>query len=428
MRRFFNRPRNWPRFLRGRMFNRLSGGYAPTGYSGVRPRRAMHARHATQTTPYGAAGGGWHQRHVAPHGSAGNVYSHMLAQAMRGQGTNLGRIPVMQGSLTSRLHPVFRKQMAKQGKAAYDSAFASAIAAGSSRAQARAQALAERRHARRHFAGGTGKGTWRSMSGHGLRRVRYHKFHNPHTGAWVRTPHSIYRNYEYNRKSAPKVSQRKFKKVDFGRAMERDDARRKRLNKLHGWKMPLRTYGHGGDTSFKVNSSRTLLKKDGVWNWRKPGGEYTPLRPRNARQRKAIQDAQQLKADQAQWRSELRGLSAPRRTTYTFTPDDPKWRRVPINKRGNYGGEPSRYYFQDHAWQYGKRHPLKSLARRREYGRGYDSHEGYLYPADTPAWMEWADKKRKEGSWHWRRPEGKIRTKAQSLNPAFASSKPFGSF
>ena len=416
----------YPSYVGGRRHPR-AGRPHPFLYAGARNRRTFaHKYFGTQPTGYGLRGGDPRTSGVS--GAAGRVYRHMLGGAMRPQrGT---------GYRTSHQLGHYRGGLSKAGKDAYASFMRGRTRHDFGSAKefraARSQARRERSQARRGYARdyknpytGTGHRRFTKVShrdpGTGIRRNYFGGF----TGNLSQGSRNL---IDRRHKQLQGVSQRKFKKVDWGRAMQRDDARRKRLNKQKGWNMPLRTYGHGGDTSFRENPKWTVLKKDGVWHRRKPSGEYTPLRPKNARQRKAIQDAQQLKANQAQWRNQISGLSAPRRTTYTFTPDDPRWRRVPINKSGNYGGEPSRYQYQDSVWQYGKRHPLKSLARRRQStSYGYDSHGGYLYSASAPDWVPAEERKRKEGSWHWRRPEGKIRTKAQSLNPAFVSSKPFGS-
>ena len=115
----FRRPRSMPRFSRGRMFNRRSGTYAPSLYSGFRPRRASHRRHQTQVSPYGAGGGGRRQMHAGHAGHGGNVYAAMLAQARRGQGTNMGMLHHTPGHIGSRTFRTFRTGGAKAKRNAY---------------------------------------------------------------------------------------------------------------------------------------------------------------------------------------------------------------------------------------------------------------------------------------------------------------------
>ena len=112
MSRFIRRPRSMPRFSRGRMFNRLTGGYAPSLYSGRRPRRWAHRRFQTQTSPYGAAGGGRRQVHAGHSGHAGNVYGAMLHHARRQGGVNMGLLPSTPGYRGTRVHRGFRQGQA----------------------------------------------------------------------------------------------------------------------------------------------------------------------------------------------------------------------------------------------------------------------------------------------------------------------------
>lgn len=112
MARFVRRPRNMSRMFQGRMFNRRTGGYAPSLYSGFRPRRAMHRRFQTQTSPYGAAGGGTRQYHAGHSGHAGNVYAAMMHHARRQGGVNMGLLPSTTGYRGTRMHRGFRQDQA----------------------------------------------------------------------------------------------------------------------------------------------------------------------------------------------------------------------------------------------------------------------------------------------------------------------------
>lgn len=102
------RPRNFPRFYRGRGWNQLSGNYAPRMFSNPGARRWAHGAFGTQSSPYGAGGGSMRQIHGTPSGHAGNVYRHMLAQSRMG-GVNLGLIPNTPGYTGSRTHRGFRQ-------------------------------------------------------------------------------------------------------------------------------------------------------------------------------------------------------------------------------------------------------------------------------------------------------------------------------
>ena len=119
MPRLFNRPRGMPRFYQGRMFNRLTGRRARRLYSGIRPQRASHIAFPTQVSPYGARGGGYGQAHAAHAGHAGNVYAAMLAQARRGQGTNMGALHHTPGDTGSRPVRGFRTGGANAKQDAY---------------------------------------------------------------------------------------------------------------------------------------------------------------------------------------------------------------------------------------------------------------------------------------------------------------------
>jgi len=110
--RLFNRPRNMPRFFQGRMFNRRTGGYAPSLYSGFRPRRATHSLFQTQTSPYGAGGGGRRQYHAGHSGHAGNVLGAVVHHARRQGGMNMGLLPSTPGYRGTRMHRGFRQDQA----------------------------------------------------------------------------------------------------------------------------------------------------------------------------------------------------------------------------------------------------------------------------------------------------------------------------
>ena len=112
MSRFIRSPRNMPRFFQGRMFNRFTGGYAPAGYSGFRPRRATHRGFRTQVSPYGAGGGGRRQYHAGHAGHAGNVYAAMMHHATRQGGVNMGLLPITSGYRGTRMHRGFRQDQA----------------------------------------------------------------------------------------------------------------------------------------------------------------------------------------------------------------------------------------------------------------------------------------------------------------------------
>jgi len=268
---WYKRPRGYPRIHQGRIWNRRRGGYAPALYGGG-TRRNMHRFHGTQATTFGAGMGGWGQRHVAPHGFGGRAIQHALSQSMRG-GTNLGMAPVQQGSLTSRLHPVFRRQMALQGKAAQKKRYAEVLAAGGSRAQARRQSLLARREARRHFSGGKGKGTWHNITGgDGRRRVRLHKFHHP-DGSWTRYAHSIYRTHKldkptkrgkpYGKKAGAKMLSPKQKKT--------------RSRNFHNMVPPSQGYIQGqSGTSQNQTSMQSRLNRE--WNRQRSMDRYNQRR------------------------------------------------------------------------------------------------------------------------------------------------------
>jgi hypothetical protein len=276
MARFFQGRMLYPSYVGGRRHPR-AGRPHPFLYAGARNRRTRaHAYYGTQPTGYGLRGGD--PRFGGVSGAPRRVYQHMLGGAMQPQrGT---------GYRTSHQLGHYRRGLSKAGKDAYANFMGGKtrkdFGSGREFRAARAEARRQRSQARREYARdyrnpytGTGHRRFTKVShrdtGTGIRRNYFGGF----TGNLSRGS----RNLINRRRRRPQgVSQRKFKKVDWGRAYERDDARRRRLNKLYGWNMPLRTYGHGGGTSFRKNPKWTVLKKDGVWHWRKPGSGYTPLR------------------------------------------------------------------------------------------------------------------------------------------------------
>ena len=184
--RLFNRPRNMPRFSQGRIFNRMSGSYAPSLYSGFRPRRAIHRRFQTQTSPYGAAGGGRRQYHAGHSGHAGNVYGAMLHHARRQGGVNMGLLTAPNRTRSSRQLMDYRERLSKAGRDAYTDFMRgrtrSDFASASEFRAAKRQAKRNRREARRQFAG-----SYRNpFTGTSDRRVTTMSYQNPYTGVRTR--------------------------------------------------------------------------------------------------------------------------------------------------------------------------------------------------------------------------------------------------
>ena len=302
MARLFQGRMRYPSYVGGRRHPR-AGRPHPFLYAGARNRRTFaHKYFGTQPTGYGLRGGDPRTSGVS--GAAGRVYRHMLGGAMRPQrGT---------GYRTSHQLGHYRSGLSKAGKDAYANFMGGRtrhdFGSGREFRAARSQARRERSQARRGYARdyknpytGTGHRRFTKVShrdpGTGIRRNYFGGF----TGNLSQGSRNL---IDRRHKQLQGVSQRKFKKVDWGRAHDRDDARRRRLNKEKGWNMPLRDYVPGG-TSFvagsnnrtlspyrdkplpwadkKRDSAPTLLEKDGVWHWRKPSGGYTPLRNQNFR-------------------------------------------------------------------------------------------------------------------------------------------------
>ena len=78
MGRLFNRPRGWPQFRRGQIWNRLLGGYTQPTYAIRGPRTFQHAFYGT--LPHGYRRG--------YHFYGGRGYAPMLADAMQRQVPN----------------------------------------------------------------------------------------------------------------------------------------------------------------------------------------------------------------------------------------------------------------------------------------------------------------------------------------------------
>ena len=186
MSRFFRRPRNMPRFSRGRMFNRRTGGYAPSLYSGFRPRRWAHRRSQTQTSPYGAGGGGRRQYHAGHSGHAGNVYGAMMHHARRQGGVNMGLLTAPNRTRSSRQLKHYRKGLSGAGRDAYTDFMGGRtrrdFGSASEFRAARRQAKRERSQARRQYAA-----SYRNpYTGTSDRRVTTMSHQNPYTGVRTR--------------------------------------------------------------------------------------------------------------------------------------------------------------------------------------------------------------------------------------------------
>lgn len=186
MSRFFRRPRNMPRFSRGRMFNRRTGGYAPSLYSGRRPRRWAHRRSQTQTSPYGAGGGGRRQYHAGHSGHAGNVYGAMMHHARRQGGVNMGLLTAPNRTRSSRQLKHYRKGLSGAGRDAYTDFMGGRtrrdFGSASEFRAARRQAKRERSQARRQYAA-----SYRNpYTGTSDRRVTTMSHQNPYTGVRTR--------------------------------------------------------------------------------------------------------------------------------------------------------------------------------------------------------------------------------------------------
>ena len=353
--------RLYPQSVWGRRHPR-AGRPHPFLYAGARNRRTRaHAYYGTQPTGYGLRGGD--PRFSGVSGDPRRVYQHGLAGAMRPQrGT---------GYRTSHQLGHYRRGLSKAGKDAYANFMGGRTRKdfGSAKEfrQARSQARRERSQARREYASG---------------------YRNPYTG----TKH------------------RRFTKVSH-----RDPGTGIRRNYFGGF-----TGNLSKGSRNLINKRRKQLQKASQryqWGVKNPGltnislGGYRYMSPKFHKRREAAQRGEQtikqlggmlgglrgwyqkaqqerrgrqLKANQALWRSELRGLSVPRRTTHTFTPDDPMY----FTGRQVTG-------------------PLKGY---QIWGKRKSNKWGLLGKTQ----------------WQWNRPPGKTRTYQQSINPAFVSSKPFG--
>lgn len=377
MARFFQGRMLYPSYVGGRRHPR-AGRPHPFLYAGARNRRTRaHAYYGTQPTGYGLWGGD--PRFSGVSGAAGRVYRHMLAGAMRPQrGT---------GYRTSHQLGHYRRGLSKAGKDAYakfmtdpkTNKIRTRHDFGSAREfrEARSQARRERSQARREYA----RDYRNPYTGTKHRRFTKVSHHDPGTG--------IRRNYfggftgNLSKGSRNLINKRRRRLQE---ASQRYD---------WGVKNPtMRDFTSGGlrfmsGRGFK-RAQAAVKEREGIYKQQKDF-----QRSLAERRKKAFLSSPRHKRNQALWRSELRGLSVPRRTTHTFTPDDPKW-KLEFAPKGYRDPSGRLREFQSY-WLHGKS------------GRG--------------------------AKWQWNRPPGKIRTHQQSVvpwirsasGPPFVSPKPFGS-
>ena len=381
MPRLFNRPRGMPRFHQGRMFNRLTGQRAPRLYSGNRPRRASHAFFGTQVSPYGARGGGYGQAHAAHAGHAGNVYAAMLAQARRGQGTNMGALHHTPGYTGSRTFRGFRTGGAKAKQDAYKKFIGDKtrkdFGSYADWRRFRRQGKRVARQAKREFAQ-----SYVNPFGTTHKRGRISVRQNPYTGRRVGQLVGF-------RGRSTDGTQNRFEKI-----RGRHEAATKRYN--WGQKNPTMTGFRSGGLGYMSQrgferAQGAVQEREGI---RLQQREALKNRAERRAKRQQAQAELKLRAQQSLWRGQIGGLSVPRVTGHTFTPNDPMWDRYTVRK----------------GW--------KDKTGR---DRGGSSYWGYRNQPERRLDIAGGEK----AKWQWNRPLGKIRTHQQSILSPYRPLSPF---